>query len=99
MGNPIFAIEAREGKASDRHGRPITISQQIPFYAYVIADITQTLREQASFAGFQANHDGSGFFTFNPQLRVYVELIFYDNPLGNAERRNQFFFNQLNLPI
>ncbi len=101
--NPINQVyryikQIRDGKARDRHGRPINVPTQIPCYAYIVADITQTLREQASFSGFQRNHDSSGFFTFNPELSTYVELLSFDSLIGNAERRNQFFFNQLNLP-
>jgi len=88
----------RDGKAFDRRGRPINVSPQIPFYAYIIADITPTLRDQAAFSGFQPNHDNTGFFTFNPQLRAYVEMMSFDNLVLNAERRNQYFFDQLNLP-
>lgn len=101
--NPITQVyryvkQIRDGRAKDRHGRPINVKNDIPFYAYIIADITSTLRDQAQFSGFQPNHDGNGYFTFNPQLRVYVELISFDNLVSNAERRNQYFFNQLNLP-
>lgn len=88
----------RDGKAFDRRGRPINVPSGIPFYAYIIADVTPSLRDQASFSGFQTNHNNTGFFTFNPQLRTYVELISFDDLVLNAERRNQYFFDQLNLP-
>ncbi len=102
--NPInqvyrYVSQIREGRAFDRRGRPITVSPQIPFYAYIVADLTPTLKQQAKFANFQPNHDSTGFFAFNSELRTYIELISFDNLVGNAEKKNQFFFDQLNLPV
>jgi hypothetical protein len=88
----------REGKAFDRRGRPISVPDHIPFYAYIVADLTTKLRDQASFSGFHPNHDSTGYFTFNPQLRTYVEMMSFDHLILNAERRNKYFFDQLNLP-
>lgn len=98
--NPIeqvlrYARQIRAGKTKDKNGVPITVSGQVPIYAYIIADITPTLRIQAENASFIATPDDQGFFGFNPPVRAYVEIISIDKLIADAGKRNKFFFAQL----
>jgi hypothetical protein len=88
----------RSGNAKDHGGRPITIKPEIPFYAYIICDVTKTLRRQANFAGLVPSPDGLGFFGYNTQVGVYIEVIGFDKLMSDAERRNASLFEQLNIP-
>ena len=101
--NPISQIYRyteliKSGKATDRGGRPITIKTDTPIYAYLVCDLTPTLARQAKFASLAPTPDGLGFFGFNPQLGVLVEILSFDKLVTDAERRNAAHFDQLNLP-
>jgi hypothetical protein len=100
--NPInqvygYVRKIKQGKAQDRLGRPLNVPAHVRFYAYVLADLTETLKVQAENARLQLTSDGSGYFGFNDQIGVYVELISYDKLITDAERRNSFFFHQLGI--
>jgi hypothetical protein len=101
--NPIVQIYGyteliKSGKAKDRAGRPILIKPETPIYAYLICDLTPTLARQAKFASLSPTPDGLGYFGFNPQLGVLVEIMSFDKLVSDAERRNAAHFDQLNLP-
>lgn len=101
--NPIAQIYRyteliKSGEATDRGGRPIIIKPDTPIYAYLICDLTPTLARQAKFASLAQTPDGLGFFGFNPQLGVLVEIMSFDKLVSDAERRNAAHFDQLNLP-
>lgn len=100
--NPInqvyrYVKKLKDGKATDRHGRPLSIKNETPFYAYIIADLTPKLREQAAFARLIPTADGLGFFGHNEPVGVYVEIISFDKLVVDAERRNAALFEQMNL--
>jgi hypothetical protein len=101
--NPIAQVYRyveliKSGKATDRGGRPITIKAETPFYAYVVCDITPSLKRQAMFFSLGPTPDGMGFFGYNRELGVYVELMSFDKLVNDAERRNVAHFEQLNVP-
>jgi hypothetical protein len=101
--NPIaqvykYAELLKSGKATDRGGRPIVIKQDTPFYAYLVCDLTPTLARQARFYSLGPTPDGLGFFGYNRELFIYVEIMSFDKLVSDAERRNAAHFDQLNLP-
>jgi hypothetical protein len=101
--NPIAQIYRyveliKSGEAKDRGGRPITIKSETPIYAYLICDLTPSLARQAKFASLALTPDGLGYFGFNPQLGVLVEIMSFDKLVSDAERRNAAHFDQLNFP-
>ena len=78
--NPInqvygYVNKVREGRAMDHHGRPIAVAPDTRFYAYIICDLTATIRTQALAANLSAMPDGQGFFGYNTGYRVYVEPV------------------------
>lgn len=98
--NPITQVYGyvrtiKQGKARDRLGRPLNVPGHVRFYAYILADLTESLKTQAENARLQLTSDGFGYFGFNDQVGVYIELISYDKLVTDAERRNAFFFHQL----
>jgi hypothetical protein len=100
--NPITQVyryieTIRNGQATDRAGRPVTIPDRTPFFAYIICDITPTLRMQAKAAGFRQTHDAAGYFGYNDNFGVYVDIVSFDKLINDAKKRNAILFEKLGL--
>ena len=91
----VEAIKA--GKVMDRQGRPINVPEHIPAYAYIICDVTPTLKKQARYAQLTITPDSQGYFGYQKDLALYVEIISFDKLLGDAEKRNAILFDKLGL--
>lgn len=85
------------GKAKDRTGRPITVPPNIPFYAYIVCDMMPTLERQAKYAQLTKTPDGLGYFGYNAQVGVYVEIISFAKLVEAAKQRNAAFFDRLGI--
>lgn len=101
--NPIrqvyeYISQVRAGKAKDRAGRPMHIPASVPFYCYIVCDLTPKIAESAEYAGLTATPDAEGYFGFNPNLRAYVEVLSFTKVVNDAEKRNRVLFEKLNLP-
>jgi hypothetical protein len=101
--NPIDQVEQyvrylRTGKAKDKTGQLVPVRSNTQFYAYIACTITKTLRELAELRGFVATPDGQGFFKMHANYGLYEEIIDYRKLLKDAHRRNQSFFEKLNIP-
>ena len=100
--NPIrqvykYVREIKAGKALDRKGRPLSIPPHTPIYAYIVCDPTPKLREHAENAQLTPTPDASGYFGYNSNHGVYVEVISFDKLVGDARKRNAVLFEQLGL--
>lgn len=93
-----YVTAIRDGKARTSDGRDIPVGKDIPFFCYVVADITQTLEQQAYDFELTKTPDGQGFFGYKRQYNAYVELISYTKMVDDARRRNAAFFDKLGLP-
>lgn len=92
-----YADIIRSGEAKDFGGRPIP-NRDIPIYAYVVCDFTPEFRRLAtSLNGLQPSYDGMKYYGFNPQLKVYIEVISFDAVVVEARQRNKVLFDKLNL--
>lgn len=78
-------------------GRPIQISN-LRRFAYIICDLTESMRKTFENYGCKVTRDGNGYYTFNEALQVEVSIIPYDRLVTAAEERNRAFFDQLGLP-
>lgn len=85
----------KSGKAKDRKGRQIIVPPGTPFYAYIVCDIMPKLEEQAKYAQLTKTPDGMGYFGYNPQVGVYVEVISFSKMVDDAQKRNAAFFEKL----
>ena len=102
--NPVAQIfdyirDLRDGNKIDKDGRPIQPPSGIPFYAYVVADLTKKLQIIAENATLIRTPDSMGFFGYNKNLETYIEIISYDKMLLDAQKRNRVLFDKLNLPV
>lgn len=101
--NPVSQVlgyirRVRDGLAKDRAGRPLNLAAHVPFYCYIVCDITPKLKVSAENANLTATPDAQGYFGFMSALRAYVEVISFDKLVSDAERRNRILFDKLNLP-
>jgi hypothetical protein len=91
--------EIRDGTFKDRHGRPIVgASREAPAFCYVVCDVTAAVQRGAVDASGQLTPDGRGYFGWNPQLKLYFEIVSYEKLVDDALRRNRRLFKKLGLP-
>jgi hypothetical protein len=91
--------DIRAGTFKDRHGRPVEgASLEAPAFCYVVCDVTPAVQRGAVDASGHLTPDGRGYFGWNPQLKLYFEIISYEKLVGDALRRNRMLFKKLGLP-
>ncbi|MEZ5017058.1 MAG: hypothetical protein R2800_08385 [Flavipsychrobacter sp.] len=100
--NPISQInkycrEIISEKGVDKDGRPLSIKKDTPIYAYIVCDITPKLREFADSAGYTLLPDNNGYFHYNPNYKLYTEIISFDKLIGDSKKRNQILFEKLSI--
>ncbi|MBN8566897.1 MAG: hypothetical protein J0M25_09220 [Flavobacteriales bacterium] len=100
--NPIqqinrYAREIIEGEAKDKHNREFDFRENTPIYAYIICDLTKKLKSYAKDAGFRPLPSGDGFFFFNDNYNMYVEIMSFDKILNDSRERNRVLFDKLNI--
>jgi hypothetical protein len=100
--NPITQVYEyidllKEGKAYDRQGRPIPIPGHLPIYAYIVCDITPTLKKQARHHQLTETPDSQGYFGYYNDRSAYIEIISFDKLIEDAKRRNKLLFDKLGL--
>jgi hypothetical protein len=101
--NPIAQVfeyteKLKSGRALDRRGTPIQIRPDTPIYAYILCDPSLSLAKQARFYGLQQSPDGLGYFGYNSEVGVWVEVVTFTKLISDAEKRNMALFDQLNIP-
>jgi hypothetical protein len=103
--NPIvqsinYINDILNGKlAKDSNGKVVSwISDATPFFVYVVADVTPTLKKVIDTLGvFRATPDNRGHWGFHPTGRAYIEILPYDKVVDAAEDRHKAFFKKLGL--
>ena len=101
--NPInqvttYAREIISNKALDKDGRQFDIKDKTPIYAYIVCDLTTNMRKFAEDHNFTVLPDGNGYFNFNRNYSLYIEIISFDKLLSDSKKRNKVLFEKLNLP-
>ncbi len=101
--NPInqvlkYVSDIKAGRVKKANGRGFGNVQNAAFYCYIIADLTDSLIEDAENAGYNRTPDGEGFFGYNPVKGAYVEIISYEKLVRDAKKRNQVLFDKLFRP-
>jgi hypothetical protein len=100
--NPIlqinkYAREIIEGEAKDKNGREFDIRKNTPIYAYIICDLTKKLKGFAKDSGYKLLPSGDGYFSFNDNYNMYIEVMSFDKVLKDSKERNRVLFEKLNL--
>lgn len=93
-----YIRETIEGKTK-KMGRTIEAKYNTPFYCYIVADITPTLRYILEEESFTPTSDGQGFFRFYDTIKSksYVEVLPFTKVICDAKQRNKILFDKLNL--
>ena len=100
--NPIqqinkYAREIIDGEAKDKNNRDFGLRSNTPIYAYIICDLTKKLQAYAKDGGYRPLPGGDGFFAFNGNYNMYVEIMSFDKILKDSKERNRVLFEKLNI--
>ena len=73
------------------------VNENTSFYLYIIADITEQLKKNASSYRLNRTVDDMGYFGYNDSrdINAYVEIISYDKLLSDAQKKNRILFDKL----
>jgi len=101
--NPIsqcidYVEKIRTGHAQTDDGRPMAILPGAFAYCYIICDLTDSMRRECTREHLWPTYDGLGYTGYHEQLKIYFEVISYDQLLNSAEERNAVLFEKLGLP-
>ena len=88
----------RDGKYKTPQGRKMLVSENTPFYGYVVCDLTAKVeawleREK----DFRPMPDRLGWFQWMGNINLYIEVIGWDKILKDAGMRNEIFFKKLGI--
>lgn len=100
--NPIdqcidYVEKIRGGKTTTKSGRPINVSEEIPAYCYVICDLTPSMQSVCKKHDFRKTYDSLGYFGYKTELKIYFEIISFDQLLNSAKERNAAFFDKIGM--
>ena len=100
--NPIaqinrYAREIIEGEAKDKNVREFDFRENTPIYAYIVCDLTKKLKAYAKDGGYRPLPNGDGYFFYNDNYNMYVEIMSFDKILNDSRERNRILFDKLNL--
>lgn len=93
-----YITDLRSGKVKTPAGRDIPLPDGIPFYCFIVADITPSLEQQAYDFELSKTPDAMGFFGYKKQYNAFVQVVSYTKMVTDAKQRNAAFFNKLGLP-
>lgn len=93
-----YVREIQEDQALDRSGRPIRVHESSPFFAYVLCDLTNQIRNWLIDHAFIETPDRQGFFFYNQNRRLWIEVLSYSKVVDDARKRNRALFEALQLP-
>lgn len=88
----------RQGKVRTESGRPISQSENVPGFCYVLCDLTSTILSRCRMHDAIRTSDGMGYFFYHKACSAYVEVISFDRLVNAAKERNRAFFDKLGLP-
>ena len=94
-----YIKEIRAGHVKDKSGRFIKVTDNTPFFAYLICDMEKdTHMEQLAQRYLdRPTPDGLGFYGYKPSHNAYFEIIPFDKLVRDARQRNQTFFKTLGI--
>lgn len=93
-----YVNKIRDGEYKTPEGRDIHIAENTPFYGYVVCDLTRkvaTWLEKEK--NFKPMPDRLGWFLWQENINLYIEVISWDKMLKDAKMRNQIFFYKLGI--
>jgi hypothetical protein len=100
--NPIsqvigYAESIKKGDTKTQKGKTITISEDTPFYAYIIAEINPKIREGLKSERFTELPDNEGFYSYHEQYKMHIRYLSWQKVVKDANVRHRRFFEKLGL--
>lgn len=93
-----YVNQIRDGKCLLPNGRTIRVSDNTPFYGYVVCDLTPKVKDWLyRTKNFTEMPDGLGWFEWFGNIRLYIEVLSWDKVLADAVMRNKIFFQKLGI--
>ena len=93
-----MVTDLQENTCANRDGRKIIFAKDAHFFGYIITDFDDFIRKCVKSDGnLKLNPRGDGYFHYYSEMRLWLEIISYDKLIGDAEKRNQIFFQKLGL--
>jgi hypothetical protein len=101
--NPISQVfeyieNIRHGKAYRPDGVALDIKRDTPFFIYIVADATPTLKKQIQQANiFTPTADPGGSFGYAKDYNAYIEICSFEKLIRDADKRNYVWFKHLGI--
>jgi serine/threonine protein kinase len=93
-----YVNQVRDGKYKTPEGRKILVSDNTPFYGYVVCDLTSKVEKWLEFEkDYKPMPDKLGWFRWHDNINLYLEVVSWDKVLRDAEMRNRIFFHKLGI--
>lgn len=93
-----YVNQIRAGKFKTPEGRDIRVTDDTPFYGYVVCDLPRKvanwLHDEKNFTPMP---DGLGYFQWFGNIRLYMEVLSWTKLHADAEMRNKVFFHKLGI--
>lgn len=83
--------------AKGSNGEIVNVDENTKFVAYIIADITKSLKREINKAKLQPTANNLTFFGYNNAYKVFIEVIPYSVILDNSIKRNEVFFKKISI--
>ncbi len=93
-----YVNSIRGGDFKTPEGRQILVSENTPFYGYVVCDLTSKVKKWLDTEkDFKPMPDGLGWFRWHENINLYIEVLSWDKVLKDATLRNKIFFHKLGI--
>lgn len=93
-----YVRRLRSGDFKTPQGRDVLISENTPFYGFVVCDLGKKVRSWLEEEkDFKPMPDRLGYFKWHENLNLYIEVIGWDKVLKDATMRNKIFFHKLGI--
>jgi hypothetical protein len=93
-----YVNNIRDGKFKTPEGRKMLVESNTPFYGYVVCDLTAKVEEWLlREKNFKVMPDRLGWFQWNENINLYMEVLSWDKVLRDARLRNSIFFHKLGI--
>ena len=91
-------IDAIKGKtAKGVNGDIINVDDNTKYVAYIIADLTETLKNQMRRQNLKPSSNHDTYFSYNEGYQAFFEVIPYNVILDNSIKRNEVFFKKISI--
>jgi len=74
------------------NGRTLKVDNTTRFYCYIICDLTNKIKEFADSYDYAKLKGELGYYTYNRNLNIHIEIIDFDKLLVDVKQRHKAFF-------